>query len=286
MTTLTKVETDLVVVDGVNVATRTVGSGGRLVLFHRFRGTLDDWDPAFVSALATAGREVFMFDSIGVGQTGGATPATVEGMADFAASVIRAGGTEPVDVLGWSLGGFVAQVLAIKYPRVVRKLILAGTMPPGGSPELQWSRDWLKRASAPVPTAENALALLYADSDASRAAGMASLGRMPHPPTAYVSTTSMATQAEVIRRFGDGDEGGWYDRLKEIGASTFVANGDRDGLFPAIDSAVLAREIPRSQLAIYPDSGHAFLFQYAERFASDVRRFLEITSGRPAGEDP
>ena len=279
MTTLTKIETEFVVVDSVSVATRTIGSGKRLVLLHRFRGTLDDWDPALLSALATAGREVFVFDSIGVGQTGGPTPATVEGMADFAASVIRAGGTEPVDVLGWSLGGFVAQVLAIKYPRVVGKLILAGTMPPGGSPELQWSRDWLKRASAPVPTAENALDLLYADSEASRAAGMASLGRILHPPAAYVSPTSMATQAEVIRRFGGGDEGGWYDRLKEIGVPTFVANGDRDGLFPAIDSAVLAREIPRSQLAIYPDSGHAFLFQYAERFGDDVRRFLDTKVG-------
>jgi len=275
MTSLTVPGAEFVVVDGVHVATRTIGSGRRLVLLHRFRGTLDDWDPALVSALAAGGREVFMFDSSGVGQTGGTTPATVEGMADFAASIIRAGGTEPVDVLGWSLGGFVAQVMAIKHPRVVRNLVLAGTMPPGGSPELVWSRDWLKRASAPVPTAENALALLYANSDASRAAGMASLGRMPHPPAAYVSPVAMATQAEVIRRFGDGDEGGWYDRLKEIAAPTFVANGDRDGLFPAIDSAVLAREIPRSQLAIYPDSGHAFLFQYAERFGTDVSRFLE-----------
>ena len=274
MSTLAKVDTEFVVIDGVNVATRTAGSGKRLVLLHRFRGTLDDWDPAFVSALATAGRDVFMFDSLGVGQTDGVTPATVEGMADFAASVIRAGGTEPVDVLGWSLGGFVAQVLAIKYPKAVRRVVLAGTMPAGGVPELIWSADWLKRASTPVPTAENALALLYGDSDTSRATGMASLGRMAHPPAAYVSPTSMATQATVISRFADGDEGGWYARLGEIRVPTFVANGDRDGLFPAIDSAVLAREIPRSQLAIYPDSGHAFLFQYPEQFANDVSRFL------------
>ena len=275
MTTLTTAETAVVIVDGVTVATRTIGSGRRLVLLHRFRGTLDDWDPAFVSALVAGGHEVFMFDSPGVGETGGVTPASVEGMADFAARVIEADGHRPADVLGWSLGGFVAQVLAIKYPQVVRRVILAGTMPAGGAPELVWSPDWLQRASAPVPTVENALALLYADSDASRLAGDASLGRLPHPAAAYVSPTTMATQAEVIRRFADGDERGWYERLSEISAPTFVANGDRDGLFPAIDSAVLAREIPRSQLAIYPDSGHAFLFQYAERFAADVGRFLE-----------
>ena len=266
--------TEFVVVDGVSVATRIVGSGERLVLLHRFRGTLDDWDPAFVSALA-ARHEVVMFDSLGVGQTEGATPATVEAMADFAERVIQQLGQKQVDVLGWSLGGFVAQVLSLKYPRVVRKLILAGTMPAGGTVELVWSPDWLKQAGAPVPTIENAISLLYGDSEASRNAGRESLSRMPHPPAAYVSPVSMATQAEVIGRFADGKEGAWLARLKDINAPTFVANGDHDGLFPAIDSAVLAREIPRSQLAIYPDSGHAFLFQYAERFADDVSHFLE-----------
>jgi pimeloyl-ACP methyl ester carboxylesterase len=196
-------------------------------------------------------------------------------MADFAAKVIQFDSTEPVDVLGWSLGGFVGQLLAVKYPALVRKLVLAGTMPPGGAPELVWSKVWLERASAPVPTAENALALLYAGSEASRQAGMESLGRMTYPPAAHVSPATMRTQADAIARFADGFDGDWYSSLRDISAPTFVANGDQDGLFPAIDSAVLAREIPRSQLAIYPDSGHAFLFQYAERFASDVSRFLE-----------
>jgi pimeloyl-ACP methyl ester carboxylesterase len=157
----------------------------------------------------------------------------------------------------------------------VNKLVLAGTMPAGGSPELVWSSGWLERAGAPEPTPENALALLYAHSEGSRNTGRASLGRLPHPPAAYVSPTTMRTQAEAIRRFANGVEGVWYGRLKHIVAPTFVANGDRDELFPAIDSAVLAREIPNSQLGIYPDSGHALLFQYPERFADDVSRFLE-----------
>jgi pimeloyl-ACP methyl ester carboxylesterase len=274
MTGLTTPATEFLAVDGVSVAMRTVGSGARIVLLHRFRGTLDDWDPALVSALSVH-HEVLMFDSLGVGQTAGTVPVTVEGMADFAARLIQTADAGPVNVLGWSLGGFVGQVLAVKYPHVVRRLVLAGTMPAGGAPELVWSTDWLKRASAPVPTADNALALLYADTAASRRAGWESLGRLPHPPAAYVSPAGMATQAEAIRRFADGGDGEWYSRLKDVTAPTLVANGDRDELFPAIDSAVLAREIPRSQLAIYPDSGHAFLFQHAERFASDVSRFLE-----------
>jgi pimeloyl-ACP methyl ester carboxylesterase len=92
----------------------------------------------------------------------------------------------------------------------------------------------------------------------------------------------MAAQAEAIRRFAD-NEGGWYARLREMAALIFVANGDRDGLFPAIDSAVLAREIPRSSLAIYPDSGHGFLFQYVDRFSEDVLRFLRNASRHGAG---
>jgi len=273
MTSSATSTTEFLDVDGVSVATRTLGSGRRVVLLHRFRGTLDDWDPAFLSALATD-HEVFMFDSLGVGQSGGVTPSTVEGMADFAARVIRATTDRPVDVLGWSLGGFVAQVLALEHPSVVRALVLAGTMPPGGASELVWSPEWLERASAPVPTAENVLALMYTNSPSSRQAGTSSFGRMPRPPAAYVSPKAMATQAEAIRRFADGDDIGWSARLKDLTAPTFVANGDRDELFPAIDSVVLAREIPRGQLAIYPDSGHAFLFQHGERIAEDVGRFL------------
>jgi pimeloyl-ACP methyl ester carboxylesterase len=89
----------------------------------------------------------------------------------------------------------------------------------------------------------------------------------------------MAAQARAICRFAD-HEDGWYPRLHEIIAPTFVANGDRDGIFPAIDSAVLAREISRSRLAIYADSGHAFLFQYIDRFSADVLAFLRDTDVR------
>src|ERR1051325_3094128 len=147
MTTLTsRSETEFLVVDGLSVATRTVGSGPRLVLLQRFRGTLDDWDPAFVATLAET-HEVTMFDSVGIGQSSGMTPTSVEEMADFAARVIRSDGSEPVDILGWSLGGFVAQILAIKHPKLVHKLVLAGTMPSGGTPELTWNTEWLERAS-------------------------------------------------------------------------------------------------------------------------------------------
>jgi len=276
MTTITEeraqASTKFVDVNGFRVATRTIGTGQPIVLLQRFRGTLDDWDPALVSALARE-RQVILFDSVGVGESEGEIPDAVEPMADFAASVIRSLDVGKADILGYSLGGFVAQVLAIKYPQLVRKLVLAATMPPGGTPNVGWSRAWLDTAQTPVPTPAIALSLFYTETDSSRSAGAASFGRMASPPV-YVSSAGMAAQANAISRFADGEDG-WFARLKEIAAPTFVANGDSDGLFPAIDSAMLALEIPESRLAIYPDSGHGFLYQYVERFSGDVLEFLK-----------
>ena len=259
------VSTKFIIVNGVRVATRTIGTGEPLVLLHWFRGTLDDWDPALVSALARE-RQVVLFDSVGVGESEGEAPDAVEPMADFAASVIRSLELGPADVLGYSLGGFVAQVLAIKYPELVRKLILAATMPPGGAPAVEWSPSWLSTASTPVPSPAIALSLFYTETTSSRSAGAASFGRMSSPPSSYVAPDAMAAQAQAISRFADNGDG-WSARLKEVAAPTFVVNGDRDGLFPAIDSVVLAKEIPQSRLGIYPDSGHGFLNQYVERFS-------------------
>lgn len=270
---LAHVSTEFIVVNGIRVATRSFGAGDPLVLLNRFRGTMDNWDPALVTALARE-RRVIVFDSLGIGETAGEAPATVEQMAEFAARVLESVESGAMDVLGYSIGGLVAQVLAVKQPRLVRKIILAATMPAGGSAEVSWSPAWLKTASNPKPSVELALSLFYTNSDAGRSAGATSFARMRYPPTALVSPSAMAAQAEAIRRFAN-NEGGWYARLREIAVPAFVANGDRDGLFPAIDSAVLAREIPRSSLAIYPDSGHGFLFQYVERFSEDVLLFLK-----------
>ena len=254
------------------MAIRRFGAGNPLMLLNRFRGTMDDWDPALLNALARE-RRVIVFDSLGIGETEGEPPTSVEGSADFAAAMIVALNLERTDILGWSLGGEVAQVLVLKKPELVRKMVLAATMPPGGTAEVFWSSKWLEQASAPKPSIENVISLFYTESKASRTAGFASISRMTHPPAAYVSHSAMAAQTKAIKGFGDNDSD-WYSRLKEISKSTFVANGDRDGLFPAIDSIVLAREISGSWLSIYPDSGHGFLFQYVDRFSEEANRFL------------
>ena len=187
--------------------------------------------------------------------------------------MVRSLGLRETDILGWwSFGGLAAQVLAINYQRLVRKVILAATMPACGSPEVVWNPNWLEAATNPVPSIERARSLFFTDSAASRAAGGASFAPIPHSPATSVSVTAIAARSSAIRRFASNADG-WCARPKPIAAPTFVANGDRDGLFPAVDSAVLAREIPWSRLGIYPDSGHAFLFQYVDRFSDDVLRF-------------
>ena len=275
---IAKAHTDYVDVGGRRIATRSFGSGEPLVFLHRFRASMDDWDPALIEALARE-RRVITFDSAGVGESDGVVPATLEGAADVAADVIAALGLSRVDVLGWSMGGMTAQILAIKYPQLVRKLILTGTLPPGGSPEIVPSSNrWSQVAGKPTYVDDDIVYLFFAESEASRAAGRASLARTSRPgrPGSAVKTTPETMQAQLRAIVGFyKNEGNWYGRLGEIASETLVANGDRDGAFPPIDSVVLAREIPKSQLAIYPDSGHGFLFQYADRFATDALRFLK-----------
>jgi len=269
----TKTSTRFIDLDGVRIATRSYGVGQPLVLLNRFRGTMDNWDPHLVTSLARE-RQVITFDSSGIGESAGKAPLSIETMASVAAGVVRTLALDSPAVLGWSIGGFVAQVLALNEPNLVNKLVLAATTTPSGPADVIWNPDWLETASNPRPTVEVAMSLFYTDTPSSRAAGAASFARMPSPPGAFVSPDAMAAQKQALARYVN-DPSDWYARLKEIKAPTFVANGDRDGLFPAVGSALLAREIPGSQLAIYPDSGHGFLFQHAERFSEDVLRFLK-----------
>ena len=265
-------------VRGHPVAYRTLGTGQPIVLLQRFRGTMDDWDPAFLEQLAATGRQVILFDNLGVGESGGSVPDTLEAAADDAAEFIRALGLRRVPVLGWSMGGMTAQVLAIRHPDLVSHLVLAGTAPAGGAPEVVHApREWVSVATKPDYRDDDVLFLFYTDSASSRTAGRASLARMTrgsqNGSAVKTSAGVMQAQAQAVVQFAR-NEGGWYQKLREIRVPTLVANGDRDRAFAAIDSVVLAREIPGAQLALYPDAGHAFHFQYPRRFAQDVHAFL------------
>lgn len=270
-------QSQTVEIDGGTIAYRRFGFGRPLLFLQRFRGGMDDWDPALLDALA-AGREVILFDSLGVSESTGTTPPTLQEAADIAANVIAALGLERPDTLGWSMGGMTAQILALRHPGAVGKLILAGTNPPGGAPEFaEGSEEWLAVAGKPQYVVDDLTFLFFTSTEAGLTAGAASAARISaRRPAEQMKTTPETVGAQFNALLGFiNNDGGWYARLPEIAVPVLVANGDRDAACPAINSVILARDIPGAQLVIYPDAGHGFHFQYADRFAADAAAFLD-----------
>ena len=267
MTTLQHVETRL-----GTLAYREEGSGPGLplILCQRFRGTLDDWDPDFLAPL-TANRRVIRFDSAGIGGSQGAVPDSLDGIAEVAIAFLDAMKLEQIDLLGWSLGGFVAQHVALAVPDRIRRLVVAGSGP-GGPSEGPEPHPRVREVMAhPQNGEEDFLFLFYADSDNSRSAGRANLSRLAAVPDRVpdVTAAGFMSQLKAI-----GTARGVRDRLAELSMPVLVANGAHDVMIPAYRSYIISQEAPDAKLILYPDAGHAFLFQYPQEFAAEVSRFL------------
>jgi len=247
-----------------------------LVMLQHFRGNLDDWDPALVDRLAED-REVILVNNRGVGGSTGAVPENVTAMARDALAFIDAVGLKEIDLLGFSLGGFVAQELVLLRPRLVRRLVLAGTAPQGGPDLHRWSEDVYALATPDQPTAENLLALFFSGSEQSRAKGMEAIGRLYQREVDRDEPTDLATrdaQLAAITAWGIPDDSK-LNRLAGITQPTLVANGDNDTMMHTQNSHLLVERLPDARLRIYPDAGHGFLDQYPDLFADDVNAFLE-----------
>jgi pimeloyl-ACP methyl ester carboxylesterase len=246
-----------------------------LVMLQHFRGNLDNWDPALVDRLAQD-REVVLLDNRGVGGSTGVVPENVTVMARDALAFVDALGLKQIDLLGFSLGGYVAQELVLLRPRLVRRLVLAGTAPQGGPDLHRWTEDVYSLATAHQPTAEDLLGLFFSSSDQSQAKGMESLGRLYQREVDRDEPTDLATrdaQLAAITAWGIPDESK-LNRLAGITQPTLVANGDNDTMMHTQNSHLLAGRLPNAQLRIYPDAGHGFLNQYPELFGDDVHTFL------------
>jgi pimeloyl-ACP methyl ester carboxylesterase len=257
-------------------AYREIGEGRPLVLLNRFRGTIDDWDPLLNDLLAKE-RKVVIFDNAGVGLTPGLVPGTVAEMAADAACFIEALYGEPVDILGFSLGGYVAQALVLRRPDLVRKLVLAGTGPGIGTPETQPSATITPFTTRPHIGEEALLALFFTDSSASRAAGHAHWLRINERTSdraPEVCQEAAAQQARAIALWRDG-VGTAYPQLHSISRPVLIANGSDDRMVPTINSWLAFQRIPGAELIVYPDSGHGFHYQYPHLFAADAARFLD-----------
>jgi pimeloyl-ACP methyl ester carboxylesterase len=262
--------------DGVDYAYRDLGGGTpTLVLLQHFRGNLDNWDPALVDALAP-GRRVVTFDNAGVGGTTGTTPSSITHMARDAIAFLDAMDLDQVDLLGFSIGSFVAQEIALIRPAAVRRLVLASSAPRGAAGMHGWAPGVIDAVGGRVPNPDGYLRVFFAPSSASRQAGKEVLARMTARTEDRDDPTTWQTrqaQYEAVCAWGIPNHG-LLQRLGAIDMPVFIANGDSDPMILPHYSYLLAGLIPRSQVKIYPDSAHGFLFQHHAEFARDVETFL------------
>jgi pimeloyl-ACP methyl ester carboxylesterase len=262
--------------NGVDYAYRDTGGGGvPLVLLQHFRGNLDNWDPALIDDLAST-RRVVTFDNAGVGGSTGTTPDTIEQMARDAIAFLAAIEFSQADLLGFSIGSFVAQQIALVRPAIIRRLVLASSAPKGAAGMHGWAPEVIGAIGTPKTSPEQYLDVFFAKSASSQQAGKEALGRMYARTLDRDQATTWATrqaQYDAVCAWGIPDHA-LLQRLSGIDLPVFVANGDSDPMILPRFSYLLAGLIPHAGLKIYPDSAHGFLFQHHAEFAADVEAFL------------
>jgi pimeloyl-ACP methyl ester carboxylesterase len=264
--------------DGFDYAYRDLGSGtAPLVLLQHFRGNLDNWDPALIDALASH-RRVVAFDNVGVGGTNGTTPNTIEQMAADAITFLTAMEFDRVDILGFSIGSFVAQEIALTRPALVRSLVLASSAPNGAAGMHGWAPWVIDAVGKPQPDPSGYLKVFFAKSASSQQAGQQALQRMFSRTSDFDQPTTWQTrqaQYDAVCAWGIPNHA-LLQRLSAITQPVFVANGDSDPMILPHLSYLLAGLIPCAKIKIYPDSAHGFLFQHHAEFAVDIEDFLRI----------
>jgi pimeloyl-ACP methyl ester carboxylesterase len=267
--------TSTIDIGGTTFAYRRLGpDGGTPVIFlNHLSAVLDNWDPRVVDGIAATHR-VITFDNRGVGASQGTAPRSVTAMARDAIAFIRALGHDQVDLLGFSLGGFIAQVIAEEEPRLVRRIVLAGTGPAGGEGIDKVTRVTLLDILKATLTFKDPLEYLFftrtANGKASARQFVNRLKERTNDRDNPISITAFRNQLKAINAWG---------RLRPsdltvIHHPVLVANGAHDRMVPSSNSSDLARRLPDARLTLYPDAGHGGIFQYHEEFVAEVRTFL------------
>ena len=253
------------------VGYRVVGAGSPILLIMGLGGSMDDWPPAFVATLAN-GHKVVMFDNAGVGETAPLTPpVSITEMADQTSSLITTLRLGRVAVLGWSMGGMIAQALTVLHPTQVSKLVLAATQPGTGH-------------ALPIPPAAGAeaassnpaevLSVLFPPGDTAAAQTYVS-GIIRYPRFYQASKATISAQEDAIQQWMAGhDQAGV--RFGTVRRPLLVADGTLDQLDPSANDRSLAGRVAGATLLLYPGAGHAFLFQDMASFLPAAERFLRL----------
>lgn len=266
--------TQFVEANGIRFAYRRFGKpGGVPLIFNQhYRGTMDYWDPAVTDGLAKD-REVILFNNAGVSSSSGETPTNFQEMGANAIAFIRALGLAQVDVLGISIGGFVAQEIALQGGDLVRKVILVGTG--HRSEDMSESRSAAIFSGTYDPPEHVWLSVHFAPSEASQKAGLAflerKLRRQDRDPE--VSQQTIAAQGEAIGKWHAPNDNA-LDYLKSIKQPVLIAQGSNDVIIPTRHSFTLQQNLPNAQLIIYPDSNHGSIYQYPDTFVAHATTFL------------
>ncbi|GHH87083.1 peroxidase [Streptomyces sulfonofaciens] len=276
MFTIKESTTKTVDVGGTPFTYREAGTaeGVPLVLLHHVTAMLDDWDPAVVDGLA-AERRLILVNLRGVGGSGGTTPDSFEAMADDAVAFLKALGLGPVDLLGYSLGGIVAQVIAQEHPALVRRIILAATTPAGAPGPAATGA--VLQAAIQKATSEGKHPkhyLFFEQSATGQAAADAFLARLDERTQDRDTPVSNETIGAQLTALTTWEKDTSPTGLASVEQPVLVVNGDNDTMWPTSGTIQLAQLLPNAKLAIYPDSGHGGIFQYHELFVQQALAFL------------
>ncbi len=268
------VPTQLLDAEGIRYAYRRFGKAGAvpLLFLEYFNSNMDGWDPAVTNSLA-ADHEVILFDNAGVGASGGETPYTVVEMTHHCVAFCRALGLKATHVVGFSLGGMIAQQLAQDHPHLVQRLILLGTGPRGGE-DMTFTELSPEEQADPVAFL---LGAFFSPSEASQAAGREYITRLEsrkEDRDLPVSRDSAVAQLAAIREWGTVPPIGRYATLKNIIHPALIVHGNKDIVVPPINALILAEHLPNAQLIVYSDSSHGAQFQNAKLFLEHVKLFL------------
>jgi pimeloyl-ACP methyl ester carboxylesterase len=268
------VPTRLIEVDGIRFTYRRWGKSGGfpLVFMNYFSGNLDDWDPLVTDGFA-AEYDVILFNNSGVASSGGETPGAVSEMTRHALSFCDALGLKEFDVVGFSLGGMIAQQLALDHPNRVKRILLLGTGPRGGEGMTFTELSAEERADPD----RFLLGAFFSSTDASQAAGRAYLNRLAartHDRDQPVSKRTAEAQLRAIREWGMVPSSNRYAALQNIRHPTLIVHGTKDIVVQPINAFILAEHLPNAQLIMYPDSSHGAQYQHAELFLKHAKLFL------------